>query len=55
MRPLLAAPQAERLTNDAMKGAFAKVFYSYVTLMQGEPWVRTEEMKERFGVQGPTV
>jgi predicted nucleotidyltransferase component of viral defense system len=48
MRPLLAAAEAERLTDDAMKAAFAKVFYRYVVLIPGDPWVRSEEMKERF-------
>jgi predicted nucleotidyltransferase component of viral defense system len=50
MRPLLAASEALRLTNDAMKAAFAEVYYRYVVLIPGEPWVRSEEMKERFGV-----
>jgi hypothetical protein len=50
MRPLLAAAEAERLTDDAMKAAFAKVFYRYVTLIPGDPWVRSDEMKERFGI-----
>ena len=49
MRPLLAATEAARLTDDAMKAAFAKVFYRYVTLIPGDPWVRSDEMKERFG------
>ena len=48
MRPLLAAAEAERLTDDAMKAAFAKVFYRYVVRIPGDPWVRSEEMKERF-------
>jgi len=51
MRPLLAASEADRLTNDAMKAEFAKVFHRYVTLIPGDPWVRTDEMKERFGVR----
>ena len=50
MRPLLAAAEAERLTDDAMKAAFAKVFYRFVVLLTGDPWVRSDEMKERFGI-----
>ena len=33
-----------------MKAAFAKVFYRYVVLIPGDPWARSEEMKERFGI-----
>jgi predicted nucleotidyltransferase component of viral defense system len=50
MRPLLAVAEAERLTDDAMKAAFAKVFYRFVVLIPGDPWVRSDEMKERFGL-----
>jgi predicted nucleotidyltransferase component of viral defense system len=51
MRPLLAAAEAARLTDDAMKAAFAKVFSEFVVLIPGDPWVRTEEMKERFAIE----
>jgi predicted nucleotidyltransferase component of viral defense system len=50
MRPLLAATEAARLTEDAMKAAFAKVYFRYVALIPGDPWVRSDEMKERFGL-----
>lgn len=50
MRPLLAAAEAARLTDDATKVAFAKVFYRYVVLIPGDPWIRSGEMKERFGI-----
>ena len=50
MRPLLAANEAERLTDDAMKAAFVKVFSRFVVLIPGDPWARSEEMKERFGI-----
>jgi hypothetical protein len=50
MRPLLATAEAERLTDDAVKAAFAKVFYRFVVLIPGDPWVRSDEMKERLGV-----
>jgi hypothetical protein len=51
MRPLLAAAQAERLTEDVMKAEFSRVFFGLIVLLPGDPWVRTEDMKERFGVQ----
>jgi predicted nucleotidyltransferase component of viral defense system len=50
MRPLLAAAEAARLTDDAMKGAFAKIFTRFIVLIPGDPWVRSDEMKERFAV-----
>jgi predicted nucleotidyltransferase component of viral defense system len=50
MRPLLAAAEAARLTDDAMKGAFAKVFTQFIVLIPGDPWVRSDEMKKRFAV-----
>jgi predicted nucleotidyltransferase component of viral defense system len=50
MRPLLAAAEAERLTDDGMKAAFAKVFTRFIVLIPGDPWVRTDEMKKRFAV-----
>jgi hypothetical protein len=51
MRPLLAATEAARLTDGAMNAAFGKVFSRYVVRIPGDPWVRSEEMKERFGIQ----
>jgi hypothetical protein len=47
---LLAAAEAERLTNDAMDTTFTKVFSRFVVLIPGDPWVRSDEMKERFAV-----
>lgn len=48
MRPLLAAEQAEQLTEGAMKRAFSEVFHRFVVLLPGDPWALTEEMKERY-------
>jgi hypothetical protein len=47
---LLAAAEAERLTGDAINAAFAKVFHRFVTWLPGDPWVRSDEMKERYGI-----
>jgi hypothetical protein len=50
MRPLLAAAQAEGLTDETMKAAFSKVFSQFVVLLPGEAWARSEDMKERFQI-----
>jgi predicted nucleotidyltransferase component of viral defense system len=50
VRPLLAAEQADRLTNRTMKTAFADVLTRLVGDLSGERWARTEEMLERFGI-----
>ncbi len=50
VRPLLAAEQAERLTDKTMKTAFADVFTRLVGNLPGDRWARTEEMIERFGI-----
>jgi hypothetical protein len=51
MRPLLPADRAALLTDEAAKTAFTRVFSELVALIPGEPWVRTPEMRERFGVE----
>jgi predicted nucleotidyltransferase component of viral defense system len=50
IRPLLAAKEAERLTDDVIQKSFANVFSRYVGLIAGDPWARSEEMKAHFGV-----
>ena len=50
MRPLLAAPQAERLTDKAVNEAFACVFTGLIAHFPGNAWARTGEMLERFGL-----
>ncbi|MBT9587914.1 hypothetical protein IV102_31555 [bacterium] len=50
MRPLLSAEQAEQLTDDAIKTAFAEVFHRLVVRLPGDPWALTEAMKERYGM-----
>ena len=42
------AMSSDAMSGDAMKAAFAKVFYRFVVLIPGDPWVRSEYMKERF-------
>jgi len=51
-RPLLAATEAARLTDDAINAAFASVFTRFIELIPGDSWVHSDEMKERFGVPG---
>jgi predicted nucleotidyltransferase component of viral defense system len=50
LRPLLAAEQAARLTDDWAKQSFTKIFSSLIALIPGERWARTDEMAKRFGI-----
>jgi hypothetical protein len=50
LRPLLAADRAAQLTDEAAKAAFARVFSQLVMLIPGKPWVRTPDMRKRFGI-----
>jgi predicted nucleotidyltransferase component of viral defense system len=50
IRPLLAPNEAQRLTDETMKAAFAEVFMQFIARLPGNPWARTEEMTERFGL-----
>jgi len=50
IRPLLAAPEAERLTDKAINGAFARVFTDLIGRLPGRRWARANEMIERFGL-----
>ena len=52
MRPLLPADQAEKLNETSTKAAFAKVYTHFIVQIPGEPWAKTEAMKQRFGLQG---
>jgi len=47
---LLPAAGAAALTNQSTKAAFRKVFTQIVDRIPGDPWVRVEEMKDRFGI-----
>lgn len=53
MRPLLPLAQAERMSEEATKEAFVRVFEGLITRIAGDAWVRTHEMKARFGLSGP--
>jgi predicted nucleotidyltransferase component of viral defense system len=50
MRPLLAPAAAEALTDGAVSKAFADVLTTFVAQLPGEPWAKTEEMTNRFGL-----
>jgi len=50
VRPLLTAEQAEHLTDETMRTAFADVFTRLVGSLPGDPWARTDAMIERFDV-----
>ena len=51
MRPLLPADQAEKLNEASTKTAFAKVFSNFIVRLPGEPWAKSEAMKQRFELQ----
>ncbi|WFU13332.1 nucleotidyl transferase AbiEii/AbiGii toxin family protein (plasmid) [Rhizobium sp. CB3090] len=57
MKPLLPLEQAESLSEEATKNAFTRVFEEIVVKIAGDPWIRTPEMKERFGFgsSGPQI
>ena len=48
MRPLLPAAQAEKLTEESTRELFLNVFREFIDRLPGDPWARTDEMKERF-------
>ena len=50
VRPLLPAARAEALTKEATADRFRRVFTILVDRLPGEPWGRTQAMKERFGI-----
>ena len=50
VRPLLSAEQADGLTEKSKNASFVSVFDQLVSCIPGEPWKRTNEMKERFGL-----
>ena len=50
LRPLLPAAQAEALTEEATADSFRRVFTMLIDRLPGEPWGRTQAMKERFGI-----
>ena len=49
LRPLLPAAQAEAVTEEATADSFRRVFTILIDRLPGEPWGRTQAMKERFG------
>jgi predicted nucleotidyltransferase component of viral defense system len=50
IRPLLSADAADELTDDAVMIAFARVMTDLVSLIPGNPWARSPEIAEQFGV-----
>jgi hypothetical protein len=55
MKSLLPLAQAESLTAEATRDAFTRVFEGMIDKIAGDPWVRTGEMKERFGLDSAGV
>ena len=50
MLPLLPEERCADFTDDMVKAAFSAVFAKFVVRLPGEPWKKTEEMAERYGV-----
>ena len=50
VRPLLSVAEAQRLTDETIRTAFASVFNTLIARLPGESWARTAEMTERFGI-----
>jgi len=50
IRPLLAPEEAAKLTDAATRHAFVTVFDKLIVALSGEPWAKTPEMKEKFGM-----
>lgn len=50
MKVLLSAKQAEALDEASTTEAFRQVFTTFIDRLPGEPWARTAEMRERFGI-----
>jgi hypothetical protein len=50
VRPLLTADEAERFDDKAAMAAFVAVFSRIVRQIPGEPWARTPEKIEKFGL-----
>jgi hypothetical protein len=50
IRPLLAAEEAERLTEEAMTAAFEEVFGRLIVGLPGAAWAQSAEMAKHFGL-----
>ncbi len=50
LRPLLPAVQAQALTEETTADSFRRVFTMLIDRLPGDPWRRTQAMKERFGI-----
>jgi len=50
IRPLLTPAEADKLTEETMNAAFSAVYSTFIVRIAGNPWARTDEMIERFGL-----
>lgn len=50
VRPLLATEERVLFDETAERASFVSVFDQIICLIPGEPWARTYEMRERFGL-----
>jgi len=50
MRPLVRADHANRFDKAAMLEAFWLIFDTLITELPGQPWAKSDEMREKFGL-----
>lgn len=50
MRPLLSAAESEALNENTTAEAFKRVFVDLVDRLPGDPWAKTEAVKERYRI-----
>lgn len=51
LRPLISPEKADEIDAEFISHAFSRVLAEFIERMPGEPWAKTAEMKERFGLQ----
>lgn len=49
-RPLLSPDEAEALDDEATRGAFARLLTEFIAHFPGEPWARSAELADQFGI-----
>jgi predicted nucleotidyltransferase component of viral defense system len=50
MRPLLSPEQAKLLNDESIRRAFVTVFTKLMSIMPGDSWAKTSDMKQKFGI-----
>lgn len=50
IRPLLSPEQAKLLNDESIRRAFVIVFTRLISIMPGDSWAKTADMKQKFGI-----